>query len=292
MAMYLSKDAGKNRVTRFDVHSNHRQRGYIEAINRLEKSLLCNEFQLYVQPKIDLRNGATVGAEALIRWVHPIRGVISPAEFLPLISDKKALSLAFDDWVLHEGVRILAAWKSHGLDIPLSLNMSPFQLQSEDFAEKIVRELSTVPGLQTRHLEIEILESSALDDLSSAVALIAKCQALGIRFALDDFGTGYCTLTYLKQMSVNTLKVDRSFVSDMEFGSNGRVIVKGILAMAEAFECDVVAEGVETWPQAKELLLMGCYTIQGYVAAKPMPSAEFPAWVATFELPDLNNVSA
>jgi EAL domain-containing protein (putative c-di-GMP-specific phosphodiesterase class I) len=194
--------------------------------------------------------------------------------------------------VLHEGVRILAAWKSHGLDIPLSLNMSPFQLQSEDFAEKIVRELSTVPGLQTRHLEIEILESSALDDLSSAVALIAKCQALGIRFALDDFGTGYCTLTYLKQMSVNTLKVDRSFVSDMEFGSNGRVIVKGILAMAEAFECDVVAEGVETWPQAKELLLMGCYTIQGYVAAKPMPSAEFPAWVATFELPDLNNVSA
>ncbi len=291
MAMYSSKDAGKNRITRFDVNLDHRQRGYAAAINRLEKGLQSNEFQLYVQPKIDLRTGSTVGAEALLRWMHPIRGLISPAEFLPLMADKKALSLAFDDWVLQEGVRILAQWQSQGMHIPLSLNMSPYQLQSDDFAEKMVRALGTMPGLSTSHLEIEILESSALDDLPRAVALIAECQALGIRFALDDFGTGYSTLTYLKQLSANTLKVDRSFVSDLDQVNGSRAIVKGIVAMAEAFECEVVAEGVETWFQAKELLDMGCFTIQGYVAAKPMPATDLPGWISTFTLPDLHKLT-
>jgi len=290
MAMYSSKEAGKNRVTRFDVNLDHRQRGFADAILRLEKGLQRSEFQLYVQPKINLQTGHVVGAEALIRWIHPIRGLIPPAEFLPLIADKKALSMAFDDWVLKEGVRILAAWQSVGFDIPLSLNMSPFQFQSVDFAEKVVTALASEPSLSTRHLEIEILETSALDDLASAVELIAKCRATGIRFALDDFGTGYSTLTYLKQMAVDTLKIDRTFISDMGQAAASKAIVKGVVAMAAAFDCEVVAEGVEHWSQAQELLKMNCFTIQGYVVAAPMPAQALPAWSAAFQLPDLQGV--
>jgi diguanylate cyclase (GGDEF)-like protein len=291
MAMYSSKQTGKNRVTRFDVNLDHRQRGFADAIIRLEKGLLNKEFQLYVQPKVDLRTGKAVGAEALLRWIHPIRGLIGPAEFLPLIADKKVLTLAFDEWVLQEGVRILAAWQAQGLDLPLSLNMSPFQLQSMEFAEKIMQALEAAPGLTTSHLEIEILESSALEDLPRAVELIAKCQSIGIRFALDDFGTGYSTLTYLKQMSVDTLKVDRSFIHDMEELASSKAIVKGIVAMADAFNCSVVAEGVENWTQARELLQMGCFIVQGFAVAKPMPAHEFPDWAATFLLPDLDGIS-
>ncbi len=287
MAMYASKQGGKNRVTRFDVNLDQRQRGFADVIKRMEKGLLAKEFQLYVQPKVDLRTGAIVGAEALLRWMHPIRGSIGPTEFLPLLADKRELALAFDDWVLQEGVRILGTWQAQGLDIPLSLNMSPFQLQRMDFAEKIMQALAQGDGLRPGQLEIEILESSALEDLPRAVELIAKCQAIGIRFALDDFGTGYSTLTYLKQMAVDTLKIDRSFVHDMQEVSNSKAIVKGIVAMADAFNCKVVAEGVENWEQARTLLHMGCFIIQGYVAAKPMPADDLAHWVTTFSLPDL-----
>jgi len=288
MAMYASKQAGKNQVTRFDVNLDHRQRGFAEVLQRLEKGLHNNEFCLFVQPKVDLRTGVVVGAEGLMRWLHPIRGLIAPNEFLPLLSDRKELALAFDAWVLREGVRVLAGWQAQGLDLPLSLNMSPFQFQSMDFAEKITQTLATQPGLRADQLEIEILESSALEDLPRAVELIAKCQALGIRFALDDFGTGYSTLTYLKQMAVNTLKIDRSFVHDMHEVSSSKAIVKGIVGMAEAFNCELVAEGVENWSQARTLLNMGCFIMQGYAAAKPMPAQDLPGWIATFALPDLH----
>jgi diguanylate cyclase (GGDEF)-like protein/PAS domain S-box-containing protein len=288
MAMYASKQGGKNQVTHFDVNLDHRQRGYSETLKRLEKGLQKSEFCLYVQPKVDLRTGAVVGAEALMRWMHPIRGLIGPTEFLPLLADKKDLSLAFDDWVLAEGVRVLVAWQAEGLDLPLSLNMSPFQFQRMDFAERITQVIAAQPGLRTNQLEIEILESSALEDLPHAVELIAKCQAIGVRFALDDFGTGYSTLTYLKQMAVDTLKIDRSFVHDMQEDASSIAIVKGIVGMAEAFNCGLVAEGVESWKQARTLLHMGCFIIQGYAAAKPMPANELPQWVAAFSLPDLN----
>ena len=173
----------------------------------------------------------------------------------------------------------------------LSLNMSSHQLQEQDFGEKISKALEAVPDLQPNCLEIEIIESAALDDLQRVVQLISQCQALGVRFALDDFGTGYSTLTYLKQMSVDTLKIDCSFVRDMERDANSMAIVQGIIALADAFKCEVVAEGVETWSQAQLLLNHGCHNIQGYVVARPMPASELVPWVSQFKCPVLTGVT-
>jgi diguanylate cyclase (GGDEF)-like protein/PAS domain S-box-containing protein len=290
LAMYVAKQSGKNRFTRFDVRQDQRQRGNATVLNRMEKGLLRGEFELYVQPKVNSLNGGVIGAEALIRWNHPVRGLIPPGEFLPLISDKPSLCLAFDAWVLQEGVRILQAWQQVGLDVPLSLNMSSHQLQQQDFGQKIADALAAAPDLKPDRLEIEIIESAALDDLQRVVQLIAQCQAIGVRFALDDFGTGYSTLTYLKQMSVDTLKIDSSFVRDMEDDANSMAIVQGIIALADAFKCDVVAEGVETWSQAQSLLKRGCQHIQGYVVARPMPAQAMVTWVGQFKCPVMTEV--
>ena len=288
LAMYAAKQSGKNRFTRFDIQLDHRQRGNATVLNRMEKGLMRGEFELYSQPKVDLRSGTIVGAEALIRWNHPVRGMIPPGEFLPLIADKPSLCLAFDAWVLAEGIRILQAWQQAGLDVPLSLNMSSHQLQEQDFGDKIASALAAAPDLKPNRLEIEIIESAALDDLQRVVQLIAKCQALGVRFALDDFGTGYSTLTYLKQMSVDTLKID----CDMEQDANSMAIVQGIIALAAAFKCEVVAEGVETWSQAQCLLDRGCNNIQGYVVARPMPAQDMVAWAVQFKCPVMTGVMA
>jgi EAL domain-containing protein (putative c-di-GMP-specific phosphodiesterase class I) len=170
------------------------------------------------------------------------------------------------------------------------LNMSSHQLQQQDFGQKIADALAAAPDLKPDRLEIEIIESAALDDLQRVVQLIAQCQAIGVRFALDDFGTGYSTLTYLKQMSVDTLKIDSSFVRDMEDDANSMAIVQGIIALADAFKCDVVAEGVETWSQAHSLLERGCHHIQGYVVARPMPAQAMVTWVGQFKCPVMTEV--
>ena len=288
-AMYAVKQAGKNRFHRFDLNQDTRTKANWGALTRIEKALNKGEFRLYIQPKVELQTGRVTGAEALIRWLHPVRGLIPPAEFLPLIEDRD-ISVAVGEWVIEEGLRLLQSWRTEGLNIRLSVNVSARQLREPRFTAKLDAALKQFPALPSRSLEIEIVESAALNDMAKVSDLIGECQNLGVDFALDDFGTGYSSLTYLRRLAVNTLKIDQTFVRDMLVDGNDFAIVRGVIGLAQAFGSHTVAEGVETWPHATILHGLGCDTIQGYVLSKPMPHEEFPQWVQNFQMPDIQGV--
>ncbi len=285
-AMYAAKQAGKNRFHLFDIKQDNRTKANWGALARIEKALTQGEFRLYIQPKVDLRTGSIVGAEALIRWLHPIRGLVQPAEFLPLIEDNE-LALGVGEWVIREGLRLLAEWDAQGLEFPLSVNISARQLREKDFFHRLSAILKDFPQVPPQRLELEIVESAALDDMHKVSILITECQLLGVMFSLDDFGTGYSSLTYLKRLSVDTLKIDQTFVRDMLEDESALAIVHGIIGLAQAFKKHTVAEGVETWQLATRLKALGCEIAQGYAIARPMPAEEFHDWVRQFKMPEL-----
>jgi EAL domain-containing protein (putative c-di-GMP-specific phosphodiesterase class I) len=216
--------------------------------------------------------------EALLRWKHPQHGVIAPSQFLPLI-EHTGLSVRVGDWVLQEGIEQLAKWQRLGLDMTVSVNISARHLQEPLFAKRLA-------GLLARHttpvghrLIIEVLETAALADVEYTCVLMQECRALGVRFALDDFGTGYSTFTYLKQLPLDFLKIDRSFVHNMLNDHQDLAIVEGVIGLSETFGCKVVAEGVETVDQAQRLIALGCEVGQGNGIAQAMPVAEVYEWV-------------
>lgn len=285
-AMYAAKQAGKNRFHQFDIKLDNRTKANWGALARIQKALDNGEFRLYIQPKIYLETGQLAGAEALIRWIHPIRGLVPPSEFLPLIEDQD-LALTVGEWVIEEGLRLLKGWGEQGLMFPLSLNVSARQLRENDFSQRIAGLLKRFPEVAPERVEIEIVESAALDDMQKVSALIADCRALGLHFSLDDFGTGYSSLTYLKRLAVNTLKIDQSFVRDMLDDESDLAIVRGVIGLAQAFHSHTVAEGVETWPHAASLKALGCEIAQGYAIAKPMPAEDVKQWLEQFQMPKL-----
>jgi diguanylate cyclase (GGDEF)-like protein/PAS domain S-box-containing protein len=282
VAMYIAKQSGKNRFSRFDLKLNNRQKANLGVTARMEKGLQRQEFVLFVQPKVNIQTGEIMGAEALIRWQHPIRGLVPPIEFLPLVNLNRELALRFDQWVLEESLSLMSQWLEQGLRLQLSINMSSHQFLERDVASRLSQALKDYPAVCAEDLEIEIVESAALEDVQHVADLIGQCQRLGVHFALDDFGTGYSTLTYLKQLKVNTLKIDQSFVNDMVRDSGSLAIVQGVIGLAKAFECELVAEGVETWAQAEVLQSLGCPVAQGYLIARPMPAAAIVEWVHGF----------
>lgn len=283
-AMYAAKQAGKNRFRLFDIMGDKRIYANTAVISRIETALNNGELQLYIQPKIDLHSGKVVGGEALLRWLHPIRGVIPPTEFLPLI-DNHAIGIAVGEWVIGEALRLMQHWSTQGLMLPLSVNISIHQLKDDAFYGHLLTMLQNYPDIPPQRLEIEIMESAALDDMHKTNTLIHNCQALGIRFALDDFGTGYSSLTYLKRLSIDTLKIDQTFVHDMLENENDLAIVRGVIGLAQAFCSQSVAEGVETWQHAALLRKLGCEIAQGYAIAAPMPAEAIPGWIDTFSMP-------
>jgi EAL domain-containing protein (putative c-di-GMP-specific phosphodiesterase class I) len=287
-AMYTSKQSGKNRAHQFDLKFDTRKKATWIALNRIENGLNQGEFQLYVQPKVDLRTGRVAGGEALIRWLHPIRGLVPPMEFLPLIENHD-LSLRVDEWVIREGLILLDDWCKQGLDISLSVNVGARKLRDKDFPKQLAILLKDFPNISPDNFELEIVESVALDDLKAVSTLIDECRTYGLRFSLDDFGTGYSSLTYLKKLEVNTLKIDQTFVRDMLEDESDMAIVRGIIGLAKAFQRETVAEGVETWPHAWQLKQLGCDLIQGYAIARPMPSIDIPSWIDHFKLPEVNS---
>jgi len=244
------------------------------------------EFQLYIQPKVRIATGEVQGAEALIRWLHPLRGLIPPSQFLPLLEGQTLMN-KLGSWVLREGLALLEQWNTMGIQLPLSVNVDAMQLRDSEFAAQLGQLLAAVPTVPADRLEIEIVESAALDDVQKVSTLIDECHVLGVHFSLDDFGTGYSSLTYLKRLSVDTLKIDQTFVRDMLADDSAMAIVRGVIGLAEAFHSHTVAEGVETWEHAAKLKALGCETIQGYAIARPMPAAQFPAWLSQFAMPDL-----
>jgi len=280
-AMYGAKQAGRNGYLFFDAEHDRRTEQHFEALGRVQDALDANEFVLYYQPKVDMRLGRVQGVEALLRWKHPQHGVITPAQFLPLI-EHTGLSARLGDWVLQEGIEQLAKWQRMGLDITVSVNISARHLQEPLFSKRLAGLLGRHTTPVGQRLIIEVLETAALADVEYTCGLMDECRGLGVRFALDDFGTGYSTFTYLKRLPLDFLKIDRSFVHNMLVDRQDLAIVEGVIGLSETFGCKVVAEGVESPEQAQRLIELGCDVGQGNGIAEAMPVAEVYPWVRAY----------
>ncbi|MFZ2170954.1 MAG: EAL domain-containing protein [Methylococcaceae bacterium] len=280
-SMYQAKLAGKNRYHFFDAEQDSRIRSHHESLDRICRALSAREFVLYYQPKVNMRTGTVIGAEALIRWQHPERGLLQPDMFLPMIEDHP-LAIELGEWVIDTALTQMELWHAAGLNIPVSVNLGSRQLQQTDFVERLSALLSAHPNVSPGDLELEVLETSAMEDLSKVSRVIDASRKIGVSFALDDFGTGYSSLTYLKRLAVSILKIDQSFVRDMIKDPDDLAIVEGVIGLATAFRRQVIAEGVETVEQGSLLLKLGCDLAQGYGIARPMPALELPGWSVTW----------
>lgn len=276
-AMYQAKLAGKNRFHLFDTEHDRSMRGYNENIGRMREALENDEFVLHFQPKVNMHTGEILGAEALIRWQHPERGLLPPGAFLPDV-ENHPLAIELGEWVIESALTQLEHWHRHGLDISVSINVGALELQQKDFVERVQCHLVRHPGVPARSLEIEVLETTALEDMDHVSNIMKQCRALDIHFALDDFGTGYSTLAYLKNLPARSLKIDRSFVRDILDDPEDLTILDGVLGLARAFRRRAIAEGVETEQQGLLLLQLGCELGQGYGIARPMSAKEFELW--------------
>jgi diguanylate cyclase (GGDEF)-like protein/PAS domain S-box-containing protein len=281
-AMYQAKLTGKNRYHIFDIELDNLTRTHNESLESIRRALDAGEFVLYYQPKINLRLGKIVGVEALIRWQHPSKGLLTPNDFLPLI-ENHTLSIDIGEWVINTAMNQIESWHKAGLKLPVSVNVGARQLQQEGFFESLCRLLAIHPIVKPGDLEIEVLETSAMKDLNKVSDLIHASRDIGIHFSLDDFGTGYSSLTYLKRLPVHQLKIDQSFVRDMLSDIDDLAIVEGVLALASAFSLEVIAEGMETNEHGEMLLQIGCDLAQGYAIAYPMPAAELENWLSTWQ---------
>ena len=280
--MYLAKQSGRNRYHLFDVDHDSAVRNQREQLEEIRCALANQAFCLHYQPKVDLRSGRVIGVEALIRWQHPQRGLLAPAAFLPLI-ENHALSVAVGHWVLGTALDQMDLWHRSGLSMPVSVNVGAMQLQQDNFASQLGQLLAAHPEIPRDYLELEILESSAMEDIAKVAQVIHACRTLGVRFSLDDFGTGFSSLTYLKHLPAESLKIDQSFVHDMLSDADDLAIVNGVIGLALAFNRSVIAEGVETREHCETLRTIGCPLVQGYEIARPMPAADVPAWVRNWE---------
>jgi EAL domain-containing protein (putative c-di-GMP-specific phosphodiesterase class I) len=254
-----------------------------DEVRELRHGLEANQFVLAYQPKVDMRRGRVVGAEALVRWQHPQRGMLQPAAFIPLIEDH-AVVQQLDGWALREALRQAAEWAAHGMPLPVSVNMSPCTMLQPGFAGQLAAALKQHGQGATPLLELEILENTRIDDLVQMASVIGQCEALGVATALDDFGTGHASLTWLRQLPVKALKLDRSFVRGILHDDADRAIVQAILFMAQRLGRLVVAEGVESVAHGDALMSLGCTVGQGFCIARAMAPGQMTGWVAGFEL--------
>ena len=280
-AMYMAKQAGKNRYHMYDATQDAAIKSRHESLGEIRVGLNNNEFVLFYQPKVSIKTGAVIGAEALIRWQHPERGLLLPALFLHIIENDPLIT-ELGEWVVAAALAQMCTWKTCGCDIPVSVNISARHLQDPNFATRLSALLVEYPEVTPDCLELEVLETSALADITHVSEVMRACQALGVRFALDDFGTGYSSLTYLRRLPAEVLKIDQSFVHDMINNPNDLAIVQGVVGLAKAFHREVIAEGVETAAHAVLLLSLGCELAQGYGISKPMQAVDLPGWRANW----------
>jgi diguanylate cyclase (GGDEF)-like protein/PAS domain S-box-containing protein len=281
-AMYQAKLAGKNSYRLFDtehdqmISENHQQRAAIQH------ALLNGELCLYYQPKVNMKTGEVYGAEALIRWQHPEKGLIPPMDFLPAI-EETLLEVQIGEWVIQQALEQLNDWNRQGIKLEISVNIASYHLQSGSFVSQLEKALSKQPAVNPNHLQLEVLESSALGDTGIINRIIRACQeVLGVKVALDDFGTGYSSLTHLRNLPAETIKIDRSFVQDILDDPDDFIIVDGIIGLADSFDREVIAEGVESTEHGAMLILMGCNYAQGYGIARPMPADEMATWLKSY----------
>ena len=277
-AMYKAKLNGRNRYHFFEPESDRDLRIEHESVEHIQEGFQRGEFRLHYQPKVNMRTGEVLGVEALVRWQHPQRGLLEPAVFLPLI-ENRSLAIEFDRWVIDQVLTQLAAWRAGGRTISVSVNIGALFLQADDFVDQLDRLLGCHPEVDNTQLQLEVLETSALEDITQVSEVIRTCKDKGILFALDDFGTGYSSLTYLKLLPAEFLKIDRSFVRDMLDDPEDLAILEGVLGLATAFRRTAIAEGVESIEHGKLLLQLGCDVGQGNEIAEPMPPQQLLDWL-------------
>jgi diguanylate cyclase (GGDEF)-like protein len=280
-AMYQAKHLGRNRYHLFNVSEDSEKQAAQRSLLRLRKALQVDELVLHYQPKVNLRNGQVIGMEALLRWQHPQDGLIPPGDFLPL-AEQTDLIVDIGEWVIVQALRQMEQWQASGTVWPVSVNIAARHFQREDFTTRLAQFLARHPAVAPALLELEILESVALDDLEQARAQIVACQHLGVTLALDDFGTGYASLSYLKHLPMETLKIDQSFVRGMLDDEQDITLVEAVISLARPFGRTVIAEGVESSEHGILLLRLGCDEAQGYGIARPMPATQVIAWVRQY----------
>jgi diguanylate cyclase (GGDEF)-like protein len=287
-AMYMAKELGKNRYHLFDTAQDDAVKVQRENLEAIRSALDNQQFVLFYQPKVNMRTGKVTGAEALIRWQHPVRGLLSPIDFLPFI-ENNPMMIEMGEWVIDTALTQISKWQKMGLSLTVStsVNIAAVQLQQPNFTKRLTALLAAHPDVDPHFLELEVLETSALDDVSHVSAVMNDCIALGVSFALDDFGTGYSSLTYLRRLPANLIKIDQTFVRDMLTDADDLAIVGGVIALAKSFNREVIAEGVETIEHGTALLKLGCELAQGYGIAKPMPASDIPKWIKRWK-PDVS----
>ena len=276
-AMYQAKQNGRNGIQSFRAEMNVRAVDRQSVEQSLRVALEREEFVLHYQPKIDLASGAVIGAEALIRWAHPIRGLVSPAQFIP-IAEQSGLIVPIGRWVLREACRQMCAWRDEGLLLKhIAVNVSAVDLWDEGFLDHVLTVLAET-GLDAEFLDLELTETVLMKNVDATAATLQQVRKHGVKVSLDDFGTGFSSLSHLDRFPIDTLKIDRSFVSQITLES-GAPIIAGIVNLARSLKLRVVAEGVETAAQLAFLRALACDEAQGYYFSRPVPPAQFPEYV-------------
>lgn len=282
-AMYLAKHGGKNRYVIYDTTAAAKRSSLQQNLARIQAALDNQEFYLYYQPQVNMHEGTIVGMEALIRWKLAGQEIVTlPSEFMPLVENSE-LAIPIGCFVLKTAVTQLAKWHKLGLNWRIGINVSPRHLEHPNFINDIKDVLERHPEINPELIELEIVESAALEDIEKVIGIMQAVRAIGVHFALDDFGTGHASLTYLRSLPVRTLKIDQSFVRDMLEDSSDLIMVEGITSLAHTFDHEVLAEGVDNLKLGALLIQIGCQLAQGFAIAHPMPADEVTIWAKDWQ---------
>jgi diguanylate cyclase (GGDEF)-like protein/PAS domain S-box-containing protein len=283
-AMYVAKQRGRNRFHLFDVSRDREIKATHQTVQRMRQALTAGELRLHFQPKVNMRLGDVVGFEALLRWDHPQNGMLRARDFLPPVEETD-LIIDIGEWVMDQVLLQLHRWQQMGQSWPISVNVAARHFQRADFVERLKQVLARHAHVPPQMLDLEVVESVAVENIHHVTACLQACQALGVQFSLGDFGTGYSSLSYIKRLRTQTIKIDKSFIRDMLDDCDDLALTTAVIGLARAFGRRVIAEGVESVEHGELLLQMGCEIAQGYFIARPMPAEEVPGWVATFVAP-------
>jgi diguanylate cyclase len=275
LALYRAAETGAG-VSAFVPGDDELHRHRLAILGDLRRAIAANQLELHYQPKVSLATGGVVGCEALVRWFHPQKGVIPPIDFIAH-AECTGLIRVLTSWVLGTAFRQLHAWQKAGLNLDMSINVSPVDLADPAFADSVVALLART-GADATRVVLEVTESGAMKDLPSTLRIMEELRILGIRFSIDDFGTGYSSLAHLRRLPVDEIKIDRSFIQELEKQTADDVILRSTINLGHALNLKVVAEGVEIAASWEALGQFGCDLVQGYFVSKPLPAAEFIAW--------------